>query len=42
MIADTCQAINAWITHYDTTRLHSSLGHLPSIEWELPYRLGTL
>ena len=32
----------AWIKHYNATRLHSSLGNLPPIEWELRYRLGTL
>jgi putative transposase len=33
--------ITTWITHDKTTRLHSSLGTLPSIEWELSYRLVT-
>ncbi|MHB1503385.1 MAG: integrase core domain-containing protein [Acidimicrobiales bacterium] len=40
--AQARHAITAWIKHYNATRLHSSLGNLPSIEWELRYRLGTL
>ena len=35
-------AIPTWIKHDNATRLHSSLGNLPPIEWELRYRLGTL
>jgi transposase InsO family protein len=40
--AQARHAITAWIKHYNATRLHSSLGNLPPIEWELRYRLGTL
>ena len=35
-------AITAWIKHYNATRLHSSIGNLPPIEWELNYRLQVL
>jgi transposase InsO family protein len=31
-------AIEAWIRRYNTVRLHSSLGNVPPIEWELNYR----
>jgi len=31
-------AINAWIRRYNAVRLHSSLGNVPPIEWELNYR----
>lgn len=34
--------ITAWITHYNATRLHSSLGNVPPIEWDLSYRLEVL
>ena len=30
-------AIVAWIRRYNTARLHSSLGYVPPIEWELYY-----
>jgi putative transposase len=35
-------AITAWIKHYNATRLHSSVGNVPPIEWELNYRLHVL
>jgi putative transposase len=35
-------AITVWIQHYNATRLHSSIGNLTPIEWELNYRLGVL
>jgi transposase InsO family protein len=35
-------AITAWITHYNATRLHSSLGNLSPIEWEMSYRVEAL
>lgn len=35
-------AIAAWIKHYNATRLHSSLGNVPPIEWELNYRREVL
>jgi transposase InsO family protein len=35
-------AIIAWIMHYNATRLHSSLGNLSPIEWELSYRMEVL
>jgi putative transposase len=31
-------SIEAWIRRYNTVRLHSSLGNVPPIEWELNYR----
>jgi transposase InsO family protein len=31
-------AITAWIHRYNTVRLHSSIGYVPPIEWELKYR----
>jgi len=37
--AQARHAITAWIRHSHTTRLHSSLGNLPPVEWELRYRL---
>jgi len=33
--AEARRAIIAWINHYNAVRLHSSLGNLPPIEWEL-------
>jgi putative transposase len=35
-------AITAWIKHYNATRIHSSIGNVPPIEWELNYRLQVL
>lgn len=32
------RAIFAWINRYNTHRRHSSLGHIPPIEWENQYR----
>ena len=32
------RAIIAWINRYNAVRLHSSLGNVPPIEWELRYR----
>lgn len=32
-------AIEAWIRRYNNVRLHSSIGYVPPIEWELHYRL---
>jgi transposase InsO family protein len=37
--ADAMAAINAWIRRYNNVRLHSTLGYVPPIEWELRYRL---
>lgn len=31
-------AIESWIRRYNAVRLHSSLGYVPPIEWELNYR----
>ncbi len=33
--AEARRAIIAWINHYNAVRLHSSLGNVPPIEWEL-------
>lgn len=35
--ADARKAIIAWINHYNAVRLHSSLGNVPPIEWELRF-----
>ena len=35
--ADARRAIITWINHYNAVRLHSSLGNVPPIEWELRY-----
>ena len=32
-------AITAWIKRYNSVRLHSTLGYLPPVEWEIHYRL---
>jgi transposase InsO family protein len=37
--AEAMAAINAWIRRYNNVRLHSTLGYVPPIEWELRYRL---
>ena len=36
--AQARRAIFAWINTYNHRRLHSSLGHLPPVEWENHYR----
>ena len=36
--ADAIAAITAWINRYNTVRLHSTLGYVPPVEWELSYR----
>ena len=36
--ADARRAIFAWINWYNRTRLHSTLGYQPPIEWEQRYR----
>jgi putative transposase len=40
--AQARHAITAWIKHYNAVRLHSSIGNVPPIEWELNYRLEAL
>lgn len=35
--AEARRAIVAWINHYNAARLHSSLGYVTPIEWELAY-----
>jgi transposase InsO family protein len=35
--ADARRAIIGWNNHYNAVRLHSSLGNVPPIEWELRY-----
>ena len=35
--ADARRAIIAWINHYNAVRLHSTLGNVPPIEWELRF-----
>ncbi len=39
--ADGRRAIIAWINHYNAVRLHSSLGGVPPIEWELRHYRST-
>jgi putative transposase len=36
--AEARRAVFRWINWYNTTRLHSSLDHVPPIEWEQQYR----
>ena len=36
--AEARRAIFAWINRYNHSRLHSSLGYIPPIEWESNYR----
>jgi transposase InsO family protein len=36
--ADARRAIFKWINWYNTTRLHSSLGHVAPATWEQPYQ----
>lgn len=38
--AEAKVAITAWIKRYNNVRLHSSIGYVPPIEWELRYRLN--
>jgi hypothetical protein len=35
-------AITAWIKRYNAVRLHSTLGYVPPVEWELHHRLTQL
>lgn len=35
--AEARRAIIGWINHYNAARLHSSLGNVPPIEWELRF-----
>jgi len=35
--AEARRAIIAWINHYNVRRLHSTIGNVPPIEWELRY-----
>jgi putative transposase len=37
--AEAAAAITAWIRRYNNVRLHSTLGFVPPVEWELRYRL---
>ncbi len=39
--AEARRAIIAWINHYNAVRLHSSLGGVPPIEWELRHHRST-
>jgi putative transposase len=40
--AEAKAAITAWIHRYNNVRLHSTLGYVPPLEWELNYRLAEL
>ena len=40
--ADGRRAIIAWINHYNAVRLHSSIGNVPPIEWELRFAYRAL
>ncbi len=35
--ADAIAAINSWVKRYNTIRLHSSIGYVPPVEWEIQY-----
>ncbi len=35
--AEARRAIFAWINRYNNTRLHSTLGYQPPVEWETHY-----
>ncbi len=35
--AEARRAIIAWVNHYNAVRLHSTLGNVPPLEWELRY-----
>lgn len=35
--AEARRAIITWVNHYNAVRLHSTLGNVPPIEWELRY-----
>jgi putative transposase len=37
--AEAKRAITAWINRYNSTRLHSTIGYLPPVEWEIRYHL---
>jgi putative transposase len=37
--AEARKAITAWIIRYNAVRLHSTIGYVPPIEWEINYRL---
>jgi transposase InsO family protein len=36
--AEAKRAITIWINRYNSVRLHSSIGNVPPVEWELEYR----
>jgi transposase InsO family protein len=36
--AEARRAIFRWINWYNTSRLHTSLDHIPPLEWEQQYR----
>lgn len=35
--AEALRAIIVWVNHYNAVRMHSTLGNVPPIEWELRY-----
>jgi putative transposase len=35
--AEAIAAITAWINRYNAVRLHSSIGYVPPLEWEIQY-----
>jgi putative transposase len=39
--AEARRAIISWVNHYNAVRLHSSLGNVPPIEWELRLHRST-
>jgi putative transposase len=41
-LADARRAIIGWINHYNAVRLHSSVGNVPPIEWELRFHQSDL
>jgi transposase InsO family protein len=40
--AEAKAAVTVWIRRYNNVRLHSTLGFVPPVEWELHYRLTQL
>jgi len=37
VLGEARRANDAWIRHYNTVRLHSTIGYVPPVEYELRY-----